>query len=181
GTSTPTTPCCTGSRTSRGWSSRSRSATSPAPGTRFQSRVGASFVRGRTSFGRSRPNHPRKDLRGREIGEATPTRSNGLAGAPGALGDLLESALVADATAQIALVSGVEPDRDKHGAARRWRLHHLRILESGGDASIRDRCESFRVCCPLGSGVRLLPATNLGVDLLPVLAPDPMVDRPAVL
>ncbi len=53
--------------------------------------------------------------------------------------ELLESALVADAMTQIALVSGVEPDRDKHGAARRWRLHQLRMLERSRDAPIRYR------------------------------------------
>ena len=34
---------------------------------------------------------------------------------------------------------------------------------------------------PVGQRRALLPATNLGVDLLPILAPDPIVDRPAVL
>ena len=45
----PDNPVSTRSPTSRGSSSRSRSATLPAPGTRFPSRPGASSARGRTS------------------------------------------------------------------------------------------------------------------------------------
>src|SRR6476469_639748 len=45
------------------------------------------------------------------------------------LGDLRLSALVADLTAEVALVAGVEPDRDQDRATRRRRLHQLRVLE----------------------------------------------------
>jgi hypothetical protein len=33
----------------------------------------------------------------------------------------------------------------------------------------------------LRSGVRLFPAANFGMELLAVLAPDPVVHRPAIL
>jgi hypothetical protein len=64
---------------------------------------------------------------------------------------------------------------------RRWGLHQLGVLECSGAATVRDRCESLRVRCTLGSGVGLLPAANLGVELLAVFAPDSLVQRPAVL
>ena len=92
--------------------------------------------------------------------------------------ELLGCALIADATAQTALVGGVEPDRDQHRAARRRRLHQLRILERSSVASVRHRRESFGVRCQFGSGVRPFPAANLGVELLAVIAPDPVVHRP---
>jgi len=81
--------------------------------------------------------------------------------------DLCRSALVADPTAQFALVGGIEPDRDHDRATGRRGLHQLRILERGGAAPIRDRRKSLSVCRPLGSSVRLLPTANLGVEFWP--------------
>jgi hypothetical protein len=48
-------------------------------------------------------------------------------------------------------------------------------------AAVRDRRESFGVCCSFGRGFRLFPAANLGVELLAVFAPDQIVHRPAIL
>ena len=41
--------------------------------------------------------------------------------------------------------------------------------------------ERLGVCGPLGSGARLVPATNLGVKLLTVFAANPIVHGPAML
>src|SRR6476646_10667752 len=90
-------------------------------------------------------------------------------------------ALVADSTAQIALVSRVEPDRNQHRATRRRGLHRLRILQRSSVTPIRDRRESVSVCRPFGSGAGPVPTPNLGVELLAILAPDPVVHRPAIL
>jgi len=49
-------------------------------------------------------------------------------------------ALVADVTAQVAMLSWVEPDRDQHRATHRRGVHLLRVLERSGDAPVRDRC-----------------------------------------
>ena len=89
--------------------------------------------------------------------------------------------LVADPTAQIALVGEIEPNRDQHRPARRRGLHQLRVLERGRAAAIRDRRESLGVCGPFSGGGRLCPAANLGVELLAVFAPDSVVHRPAIL
>ena len=105
----------------------------------------------------------------------------GLAGIQRDPGGLGWGAFVADPTAQIAIVGGVEPDRDQHRATRRRGLHQLRVLERSGAATVRDRGESVGVRRSLGSGVRLFPAANLGVELLAVFAPDPVVERPAIL
>jgi hypothetical protein len=89
--------------------------------------------------------------------------------------------LVADPPAQSAIVHGVEPDRDQHRPAHCRRLDQFGVLERGRGAAIGDRRESLGVCRPLGSEVRSFPAANLGVKLLAVVAPDPVVDGPAVL
>jgi hypothetical protein len=99
----------------------------------------------------------------------------------GVLSDLLEGTFVADSAAQTSLVGGVEPDRDQHRAARRRRLHKVRILERSGDASVLDRLESISVSCTLGGSVRFFPAANLGMEFLTVFTPDPIVHRPAIL
>ena len=55
------------------------------------------------------------------------------------------------------------------------------MLERSRDAPVGYRLESLGVTGPLGGGSRLVPATNFGVELLAVLAPDPVIQRPAVL
>ena len=105
----------------------------------------------------------------------------GLAAVLFAANSLGRRALVADPTAQVAIVSWVEPDRDQDRTTRRRRLHQLRVVECRGAATVRDRGECLGVRCSLGSGMGLFPAANLGVELLAVIAPDPVVQRPAVL
>ena len=70
-----TTRCCTCSRTRRGSSYRSLSATSPAPGTRFPSRAMEWSRKGRTSCIRSRRALPRNGCQPRRPG-SRPARAS---------------------------------------------------------------------------------------------------------
>ena len=103
------------------------------------------------------------------------------AGVDGEPTGLLVPALVAHAVAQVAILSRVEPDRDHHRAPFSWRFDGLRVLEGGSNASIRHRLEGSSVTGILGGVTRLVPASNLDMKLLAVVAADPIVDRPPVL
>src|SRR4051794_7439845 len=79
-------------------------------------------------------------------------------GSTGASPPLLGSTLVADPTADVAVIGWVEPDRDHYRAARRRRLRLLRVLERSTDALIRNRRQSLGVCRAFGSRMGFLPA-----------------------
>ena len=89
--------------------------------------------------------------------------------------------LVADSTPQTSLVGGIEPDRDQYRSARSRRVNLVGVFERNSVAPIGDRRECLRVCRSLGFAVRVVPAANLGVDLLAIVAADPIVHRPAAL
>ena len=97
------------------------------------------------------------------------------------LTNLCGSAFVADLATELALVGRVEPDRDQHGSARRRRLHQFGVPErrAAPRSPIAARASAFaaRSAAPVGS----FPAAALGVETLAVVAPDPVVDGPAVL
>jgi hypothetical protein len=73
-------------------------------------------------------------------------------------------AFVADATAQVALVSRSN-QIEIITAPRSRRFDDLRILKRGGEASIRHHVESNGVPCPLSGGAPTVPAANLCVKL----------------
>jgi hypothetical protein len=82
---------------------------------------------------------------------------------------------------KVSVVGRVEPDRDHHRPSRGRRLGELSSLERSGDASIGDCLERVGVSGSFGGGACRVPAANLSMELLTVLAPDQVVDRPAFL